>query len=207
MDIDIVLAYVATVLILMSTPGPSQLLMLSNSMNYGFKPSLYTAAGDLTANFFQMVIATVGLVSLIHNAQEFFWLVKWLGVGYLVYVGLKLILADTSSGNEPQLSDRSRKSLFLQGFITSAANPKAVIFFAALFPQFIRPDSPLLGQFVVLSMTYLCIDGLFLCCYGRFALWIKEKVLGESKRKMNWLSGSLLMIAAITLGMKDIKGN
>ncbi len=80
MSIEHWLTYIATVLILMSIPGPSQLLMVSNSLQNGFRKSLATAAGDLSANFLQMIVAPIGLVSLIQNASEFFLIVKWIGV-------------------------------------------------------------------------------------------------------------------------------
>ena len=94
MGVETWLIYVSAILVLMSTPGPSQLLMLSNSISYGFRKSIYTATGDLTANFIQMIVASVGLVGTITSSQEFFIAVKWSGVGYLVYLGLRLIFAN-----------------------------------------------------------------------------------------------------------------
>lgn len=204
MNPDTWFLYIGTVLILMSTPGPSQLLMLSNSISSGFRRSLFTAAGDLTANFLQMVVAAVGLVSIIASSREFFLAVKWAGVAYLVYLGLKLIFARAGSPLTTQVQERSRQSLYWQGFVTSAANPKAVIFFAALFPQFIDPTSELLPQFLVLSATYLLIDGLFLCCYGKFADWIRTRLAASAQRHLNKASGGFLIGAAVLLGLKEM---
>ncbi len=195
--------YISTVLLLMSTPGPSQLLMLSNSINNGFAKSLYTAAGDLTANFFQMVIASIGLVSIISHSQTFFIAVKWAGVGYLAYLGIKLILSKTQIDLNQTQQTRSNSSLYWQGFITSAANPKAVIFFAALFPQFINPQYHLLTQFIVLSLTYLILDALFLCFYGKTSEWISTKLIPSAKNQLNKVSGGFLIAAAVLLGLKD----
>lgn len=172
MTIEIWFVYIATVLVLMSTPGPSQLLILSNSISNGFKRSLFTAAGDLSANFIQMVVASIGLVSIISSSQEFFIIAKWSGVLYLVYLGLKLIFSKDQIAMAGKKQIRSAHSLYWQGFITSAANPKAVIFFAALFPQFINPQGDLLIQFAILSSTYLILDAIFLCFYGKFAEWV-----------------------------------
>ena len=189
----------------MSTPGPSQLLMLSNSIGNGFRRSVATAAGDLSANFLQMIVASVGLVGVIQSSREFFIIVKWAGVAYLVYLGLKQFFS--KSDNQPRLGrdKRSRNALYWQGFVTSAANPKAVIFFAALFPQFINPAAPLMRQFVVLSSTYIMIDGIFLCCYGKFADWISHKFYSSSGRYLNKVSGSFLIGAAILLGLKEVE--
>lgn len=205
MGVEIWLVYVGTILVLMSTPGPSQLLMLSNSISSGFRKSIFTAAGDLTANFIQMIVASVGLVGIIASSREFFVVVKWAGVGYLVYLGLRLILSRSSTEFGGQKQERSNRALYWQGFVTSAANPKAVIFFAALFPQFIDPNKALPEQFVVLSSTYLLIDATFLCLYGKFADWAGKKLIPTARQHLNKISGSLLIGAAILLGLKDVE--
>ena len=207
MGMDIWLLYISTVLVLMSTPGPSQLLMLSNSMSSGFKRSLSTAAGDLSANFCQMVVASVGLVSIIQQSSNVFIVVKWAGVAYLSYLGLKLILSKSARPVGAAKPMRSRRSLFWQGFITSAANPKAVIFFAALFPQFIHPSEPLLHQFAILSATYLIMDAIFLLAYGKSAEWISTKLASSARQYLGKISGSLMIGAAVLLGLKDIDAN
>ena len=205
MSFEIFITFLSTVLVFMITPGPSHLLMLSNSIQNGFKKSLATAAGDLSANFLQMVVASLGLVSLIQNAQEFFIIVKWAGVAYLVYIGLKLFFSKTSHNIKSSNQKRTSSSLFWQGFITSAVNPKAVIFFAALFPQFINTTEPLLNQFVVLSITYLVIDGLFLSFYGKFSEIIAKKLSESYGKYFNKVCAIFIIGAAILLGLKDIQ--
>ena len=102
------LVYATTVLILMSTPGPSHLLMLSNSISCGFRRSVFTAAGDLTANFLQMIVAALGLVSIITTSREFFLWIKWAGVLYLVWLGLKLLLKRPATSVGASEQNRSR---------------------------------------------------------------------------------------------------
>lgn len=205
METETWLLYVSTVFILMSTPGPSQLLILSKSMSNGFQRSLFTAAGDLSANFLQMIVAAIGLVSIVENSSNLFIVVKWAGVAYLSYLGVRLITSkrDPDSSFSSQL--QSSRSLYCQGFVTSAANPKAVIFFAALFPQFISPSEPLLTQFVILSSTYLVMDALFLFSYGKSAEWIGTKLMSSTRQHLDKVSGSFLIGAAILLGLKDIE--
>ena len=207
MKIEIWIAFVSAVLTLMSTPGPSQLLMLSNSVNHGFRRSMYTGAGDLTANLLQMAVASLGLASLIQSSMRFFMVVKWVGVAYLVYLGMKMILSNNSTDKKDMREERSLTSLYLQGFLTSAANPKAVIFFAALFPQFINPSLPLAAQFVMLSATYLSIDAIFLFTYGKSAHWISTKMNSKHRQRANRISGVLLIVAAVLLGLKDVDAN
>ncbi len=205
MAVDIWLAYTITVLLLMSTPGPSHLLMLSNSMSQGFPRSLATAVGDLCANLLQMLAAGLGLATLIFASELAFSVIKWLGVSYLVWLGLRMILRsghDSEAGVDARVSTRQ---LWLQGFITSAANPKAVVFFAALFPQFIDPALALWPQLSVLSITYLVIDGCFLSAYGVGATWLSGKLKGSSRRWLDRLGGGFMIGAAILLGLRTLR--
>ena len=202
MTIDTWLLYIGTVLLFMATPGPSHLLMLSNSLANGFKRSTATAAGDLSANALQMIAASLGLAAALSSSQLIFEIVKWCGVAYLGFIGLRMILSDRSV--LASASKRSLKSLYWQGFITSAANPKAVVFFAALFPQFISADAPLLPQFLILSVSYLVIDGSFLCAYGKFADTIRARIDKASAGTVNKVCGGLFIAAAIALGIKSV---
>ncbi|WP_244287643.1 LysE family translocator [Vreelandella nigrificans] len=207
MGTEIWLLYASTVFILMSTPGPSQLLMLSNSISNGFHRSLFTAAGDLSANFLQMIVASIGLVSIIQQSGNFFTVVKWAGVAYLSYLGLRLIFSKKASNANLASQVRSSRSLYWQGFVTSAANPKAVIFFAALFPQFINPSEPLLHQFAILSATYLIMDAVFLFSYGKSAEWVSTKLKSSARQHLGKVSGSFLIGAAVLLGLKNVDTN
>ena len=206
MTFELWLTYVTAVLILMSTPGPSHLLMLSNSLGNGFRRSLATAVGDLTANVIQMTVASFGLALVVQASREFFIGVKWAGVAYLVYLGLTQILKRSAATGGGEGKRRRLRSLYWQGFVTSAANPKAVVFFAALFPHFIDPTKPTAPQLLVLGTTYVAVDGFFLCCYGRFAEWIGSKLKGASAQYGHKISGSLLIVAALLLGLKGVEG-
>jgi threonine/homoserine/homoserine lactone efflux protein len=90
----------------------------------------------------------------------------------------------------------------MRGFITSAANPKAVVFFAALFPQFLTPEQPLGPQIIILGATYIFIDGCFLASYGKGASWIAQKLNGQHKAWIERAAGGSLIAAAILLGLR-----
>lgn len=201
MSLEIWLAYVAAILVMMSTPGPSHLLMLSNSMANGFRRSLATAAGDLTANVLQMVAAGVGLGVLVRASEHTFLVIKWSGVLYLLIMGISKIRNAGVRGiaEAPRTSTRT---LWLQGFVTSAANPKAVVFFAALFPQFIQQQGSFAVQFAILSATYLLIDGAFLGIYGGGASWLARRLSGAVQTGLERVNGVFLILAAILLGLK-----
>jgi len=197
------LLYVGTVLIFMSTPGPSHLLMLSVSMSNGFHRSLATAAGDLTANAIQIVLAGLGLAAVVTASRYGFAIVKWAGVSYLIWIGLRQIIASfrgkSSSQDTPVISIRQ---LWFRGFVTSAANPKAVVFFAALFPQFLNPQFSLAPQIAILGVTYIVIDGFFLASYGKGASWISKRLQTRHKAWVERAAGTSLISAAILLGFR-----
>ncbi|WP_170359947.1 LysE family translocator [Ruegeria arenilitoris] len=204
MSFDIWITYVVTVLLLMSTPGPSQLLMLSNSATNGLKRGVFTAAGDLTANLLQMLAAGLGLAAIIAASGTALAVIKWLGVAYLVFLGVKMIVkADRKT---TQTAPRaSRKALWMHGFITSAANPKAVVFFAALFPLFMDGALPFWPQFAILSATYLTIDGLFLTAYGGSASWLAARLKGAARLWLDRAGGGFMIVAALLLGLKSLR--
>ena len=202
MTLDTWTIYVLTVLLLMSTPGPSQLLMLSSSMANGFRRSLLTGAGDLTANMLQMLAAGAGLGALILASETTFMVIKWVGVGYLVFIGLQ----ELRQAGIQRIQTRglaSARELWLQGFITSAANPKAVLFFAALFPQFIHSGAPFWPQFLILSGTYIALDAAFLSAYGYGASRFVGVFKGAAGIWLDRAAGTFLIAAAVLLGLKS----
>ncbi|MGR3837092.1 MAG: LysE family translocator [Cognatishimia sp.] len=117
MSIDVWIVYVLTVLALMSTPGPSQLLMLSNSGVHGLRKSLFTAAGDLSANALQMLAAGLGLAALIAASANALFVIKWAGVAYLIWLGVRMIRKASSAPASvgAGAARASRKSLLVSG--------------------------------------------------------------------------------------------
>ena len=204
MTLEVWLLYLGTILLFMSTPGPSHLLMISVSMSNGFRRSLATAAGDLSANTIQILLAGFGLAAIVISSRYGFAIVKWLGVAYLTWIGLKTMLASFKGQSETRPVPRaSLRNLWLRGFITSAANPKAVVFFAALFPQFIDPQRPVLTQILFLGPTYILVDGIFLATYGKGASWIAERISDRFSHWIERVSGTGLIITAILLGLRS----
>ncbi|MEM7462037.1 MAG: LysE family translocator [Pseudomonadota bacterium] len=206
MTLEVWTLYVLAVLALMSTPGPSQLLMLANSGAHGFRRALSTAAGDLCANALQMLAAGLGLAAVLSVTGAALNVIKWAGVAYLIWLGIRMIRR--AKPDDPKLNQSqptvSLRNLWMQGFFTSAANPKAVVFFAALFPQFISADSTFWSQFLILSATYIVMDGLFLSAYGFSASWIAKRFRGAAKVWIERIGGTFMIVAAILLGLKSI---
>lgn len=203
MELSVWLSFLGTVLLIAFTPGPSVLLATANSMKYGAKKTVGTIFGDLTANLCQMILASVGLASFVISSGALFQFIKWCGVAYLIYMGLTKIFSQTKiqlSG--VKVEERSFSKLFGEGFLMSAANPKAIVFFAALFPLFLDPHAPFLVQVAILAATYLLIDGISLLIYTRFAEQLKSYLENQQKVHLqNKIVGSLLIFSGIMLSM------
>lgn len=203
MSIETYLAYLATVAVFFAIPpGPSQALMIANSMRHGVRRSLATLFGDLTANALQMTAAAFGLALIVSTSYWVLFAVKWIGVAYLLWLGWCRFVSRRSNRGTDDLVPSSR--LWRQGFVTSASNPKAIFFFAALFPQFIDPSHPIWPQLLILGATYLLIDGVLLLLWGLLA----EGLTGRMKAAGPWfdrVSGGLMMAAAGLLAAKDVE--
>lgn len=197
------IAFVGTVTVLALTPGPSVLLAASNTMNYGMNKCVGTILGDLSANLIQIILASVGLASIIMASAELFIQLKWAGVCYLIFMGVKKIFSavDPISYNN-ELKSKSFRTLYMEGFLVSASNPKAVIFFATLFPLFIDLKLNLIPQIVVLTCTFLIIDGSSLLIYSRFANRFKGYLENSEKVHLqNRIVGGLLVFSGVMLSM------
>lgn len=205
MTLETWMLYVAAVAAMMSTPGPSQLLMLSNSLAHGFRRSIATALGDVTANFLQMLLAGLGLAALITAFDGALTFIKWAGVAYLLFLGVRMARGRNGGGEQEAATRATLRRLWLQGFITSASNPKAVIFFAALFPQFISAEAAFWPQFAILSATYIGMDAVLLTLYGGGAGWIGKRVKGASRARLDKIGGGLMICAAVLLGLRSVE--
>ena len=206
MNFETWVLFILAVLALMSSPGPSHLLMLSNSATYGFKRATATIFGDLSANMLQMFAAVLGLSFLITSSSNIFNFIKWIGVAYLVWNALNMFFKKNNLKKVKKINSKKIfNKLYLQGFITSASNPKAIIFFASLFPQFIVIDQNIWIQFIILSLTYVTIDGILLMTYGLGASWIVSFIKKNSAIWVNRIGGVLMLITAILLALKSIK--
>ncbi|MEN8891609.1 LysE family translocator [Planktotalea arctica] len=206
MPLESYLIYLAAVAVFFATPpDTSQLLIISNSIRHGLRKSVYTIAGDLSANCLQMTGAAFGLAAIIATSGSAFIWIKWLGVAYLIWIGVQLIRSKEQSTNVDANPSDGRFRLFRQGFVTSMANPFAVVFFGALFPQFIDPSAAVLPQLFILGITYIIVDGAILLLWG----WTGIRAAAALKRfsfdLVNKVCGSLMIAAALLLASKDFE--
>jgi threonine/homoserine/homoserine lactone efflux protein len=162
------LLYVAAVALLIVTPGPTMLMCMTNSLNHGPRRAMTSVAGAVTAVLCVMALSAMGLGALLAASETAFTAAKIVGAAYLVWLGVKTFRSSTVLNPVDEEPRASRRSFYLQGFLVGASNPKAVLFFAAFFPQFLNPGAPIVPQFVLLALTFMAFEFtvLTLCALG-----------------------------------------
>lgn len=202
MNLTLWISFIGTVLIIGVTPGPSVLLATANGMNYGSKKTIGTILGDLSANTLQIILSACGLAAIVISSGEIFSLIKWVGVGYLIYMGITKIISKPKIGDFKKNNEKSFLKLYREGFFMSASNPKAIVFFAALFPLFIDQNIAFIPQIIILGLTYLTIDGICLLIYLKFASKLKKYLENRQKIHLqNKVIGTLLICSGLMLSL------
>jgi len=150
-------------------PGPAALAVTAESASSGVSRSYFVIFGVAAANTIYFVLSATGISTLIVGSSVLFNAIKWAGVAYLLYIGFSAIFSREGPFRIAQESEQDVPvgRLFLRGFIVEMANPKALLYFAALLPQFVDPTKAMLPQFVIFGVCTLLID---LAVYGAYAL-------------------------------------
>ena len=197
LPLDFIL-FLQIIIFLFITPGTPRVVIISYSMNYGVKNCIWTAFGDVTANFIQATLVIFVLGTFFSDNPEFLRLFKWIGVFYLVYLAYDLYKSSPKEINSKILSSKSFFSFFRDGFLVAGTSPKAWLFFPLIFPQFIDFNSNYIIQFFILITTYVVLDFISLIGYALLAQklinWIKAK-----PKTINTISASVLVVIALII--------
>ncbi|HET9588478.1 MAG TPA: LysE family translocator [Anaerolineales bacterium] len=132
--------FIGASLALLLVPGPAVLYITARSANQGRLAGLVSVLAIETANFLQAVAATLGLSAILLSSALAFDVVKYLGAAYLIYLGLRKLLATEESAGEETLRREGLWRIYWQGFVVNLLNPKTALFFFAFLPQFVDPD-------------------------------------------------------------------
>ena len=201
MSSSILLAYLATCVILAVTPGPNMSLIIANTTSRGLAAGLWTLAGTTTGLSILVAAAAIGMSTVMVFMAAWFDAIRWLGAIYLAVLGL-LLLRDTWRMNTaPAAAPRPRRAAgyYAQGVLVSLSNPKVVLFLGAFLPQFIDPTRPLAFQLAVLAVLFVVIlaavDIAYTVAIGRLV----KRLTPQWMRWMNGLSGGLLLAGGIVL--------
>lgn len=163
--------YVLTEAALSLSPGPAVMLVIAYGLTQGARRSVYAALGILAANAIYFALSATALGALLVSSQSFFAVVKWIGAAYLVYVGLSALFGRPSPITVSHATDRPRspRAIFLSGLTLQLANPKTLIFFAAILPQFVDPRLPVAPQMAWLAAGSIVPELFILAGYGFLA--------------------------------------
>jgi homoserine/homoserine lactone efflux protein len=197
-------------IVLCLTPGPAVLFVVAQGLRYGAARSLWANLGILSGNAFYFALSATGLGALLLASNELFTAVKWAGAAYLVWLGVTTFLGRGTAVSEQGAGDvapsASGPRLLGRGFVLQAANPKALIFFTALLPQFIDPRAPVGWQVLVLGISSAVAEFFVLAAYGAFAGRAGRLARRPSfARATNRVAGALLVGAGAGLALAERK--
>ncbi len=197
LPLDFIL-FLQIIIFLFITPGTPRIVIVSYSMNYGVKKCIWTALGDVTANFTQATLVIFVLGTFFSDNPNFLNIFKWIGVFYLFYLAFDVYKSKTKNVDSRKVSSKSFFSFFKDGFLVAGTSPKAWLFFPLIFPQFIDFNANFIVQFFILIITYIVLDFLSLIGYALLAqkliLWIKA-----NPKTINTISASVLVIIAFII--------
>jgi homoserine/homoserine lactone efflux protein len=159
------LGFLAATAVIMITPGPSVALVTSHAIRHGPRVATFTLIGDALGTVVHIIIATIGLKVLIATADFVLPWMQFLGGLYLLYLSWQSI-QDSRAPEEQRSLKAENFSALLSGFIACVSNPKAILFFMALFPGFIDPDLNILFQSMIYGVTFVFLDGLSIVLYA-----------------------------------------
>jgi homoserine/homoserine lactone efflux protein len=198
------------------SPGPAVFYVVSQGVRGALRRTLPAAAGILTANGFYFALSATSLGAIIAASARFFTIAKWVGAAYLIYLGIKALrsagsMHSVALGGQSAGDDGDRRGVYLGALTLQLANPKALLFFLALLPQFIDPAVSVAPQMLILAATSMLPELCILTAYG----WLAHRaahasaifgVTGNMNRWLARIEGAGLLGCA-TLVLKFSRGN
>jgi len=190
------IVYLQLLLFLFISPGLPRVLIVSHTLNYGLKRSVWTAVGDVSANFLQGFAMVFLIGTFLKDNPEILNMLKWAGILFTVYLAYDTYTAKVKSVERGTSTERSLFAFYRDGFLVAGLSPKAVIFFGTIFLSFIDFQANYVSQFIILIITYIILDFSTLMIYGLAAE--KISVYLKSKPKLiNIISACVLLTIAI----------
>ena len=201
MTLETWLLFCATEAVLCFIPGPAVLCVVSAALGRGAREGFNASLGILAANTMYFALSATGLGAVLLASRTVFVAIKWIGAAYLVYLGIRMIFARATAASflETAAPRRARGS-FWNGFVVQAANPKALIFFTALLPQFIDPDAAVAPQIGILAVSSVVIElgvlSIYVAACHNARRWVRG---GRLERILERVGGGLLILAGARL--------
>lgn len=205
MDVTSWLGFVSVALFVTFTPGPAVLMAISNSLSVGPRRAMVGSIGNAIGLLAVSAATTAGLGVLLSTSAKAFLVVKLLGACYLVWLGIKQWrqgsrMAVIADGDAAETAGLSRRALFLRGVMVALTNPKAILFFTALFPQFMNHPETALRDFVVLTVTFSACAVLAHAFYVVLARALRRGLASPTRVKlMNRTFGACFVALGVSL--------
>ena len=185
------------------TPGTPRVVIVTYAINYGLKRSVITAIGDVSANTLQMIFTAFGVGTLVSVYPDILDYLRWIGILYLLYIAFDLFQTSKNLDFNKSISAKSNLSLFRDGFLVAFLSPKAWVFFAAIFPQFLNLEGDFIIQLIILIISWIVLDFSTLMLYGftaqKIISWLKT-----NPKTINTISACALVIIAATIAFTNI---
>lgn len=184
MSLLTIAAFALVAAVAIATPGPTVLLALANGSRFGVRRAMFGMLGAVTSDFALVTAVALGLGALLAASEFWFSVVKWIGVAYLIYLGIMLLRSRGKLGEITGLASAkaSRRSVFAKSFLVAITNPKGYLFVGALLPQFISPSAPQVPQYAVIAIVFAAID---------FSIMFAYAALGSQAVRLLRRSGAL----------------
>ena len=197
--------FIITSTVLILTPGQDMILVMSRSIAQGPKAGIVTAFGVSTGLLGHTLLATLGLGALLLASEFLFDIVKFIGAGYLIYIGYQLFTSKNHALDMKNLPIISYKRMFMQGLVSNITNPKVAIFYFSYLPQFVIPNGENQAtQLLILGFTFatltFCIKGPIGFISGLLSFWIKTRPI--ILRYIHRSSGVILIALGLKLALE-----
>jgi len=197
MSVELYLAFVVATGLLIAIPGPNIALIVANSLSYGTRYGLLTVAGTSATQAVQLALVVFGFAAMMAALGAAFDWIRWIGVAYLVYLGLKSLRSSNNDLDKPAAERKSSKLIFGEAVLVSATNPKVLLFYGAFFPQFLDDSRPLLPQLLLLAITFWVIAVVLDSIWAMGASRLRPVLVSAGRWHQRVTGGVLLTAAAV----------
>jgi homoserine/homoserine lactone efflux protein len=199
MDLNTWITLLLATIAISVSPGAGAVVSMNYGINYGLKKSYAAIFGLQAGLLIQTFVVVIGLGALIAKSVLIFNIIKWIGVAYLVYMGLSKIFEKVELVEQAdRIKSYSPKKAFITATLINLTNPKATVFLVAFIPQFLNPNESIWYQFLIISLTLVVIDVIVMTGYSSMASKLKFLIKDTKAMKIqNRITGSFLILAAI----------
>ena len=199
MTIETWATFISVVFVFAIIPGPTVILVVAQTITHGKKSVAPLVAGVLAGDFVAMSLSLAGLGAILAASATLYAILKWFGIAYLVYLGIKIWREDPKIDSISfEGVSTSNREMFQSSFVVTALNPKDIIFFVAFLPQFVNPQLDIIPQFMILMVSFLGIVSITITSFAVFAGSFQHKIQAyEVRKRFNKIGGGALVGASV----------